>query len=282
MRTGSSNPLWLYFYNARYYDPAPEYWRALGRFVQADTVVPNPGDPVAWDRYAYSSGNPVKYIDPTGHISDCSLVAECESILIPGARFNPAPVDDFNNGSGYLYRDSRKSGHLGEDYSEVEGEKLVAIGNGTVVATGSCTYSSNCVYDGDIRNDSTQWGLGNMLIVEVPYSSLTEEMRSVAGLKNGESLFFEYAHLKNPTTLNPGDTVTPGQVVGFVGNTGNSSGSHLHFEVRKGPTYALSPGSYAANREKYKGLETLNPSDFESAYDPFYFVPTTPINPNAY
>ncbi len=29
----------LYFYNARYYDPA------LGRFVQADTVVPSPGNP---------------------------------------------------------------------------------------------------------------------------------------------------------------------------------------------------------------------------------------------
>jgi RHS repeat-associated protein len=53
--------LGLYFYNARYYDPA------LGRFVQADTVVPNSGDVVAWDRYAYSSGNPVKYIDPDGH-----------------------------------------------------------------------------------------------------------------------------------------------------------------------------------------------------------------------
>ena len=29
----------LYLYNARYYDPA------LGRFIQPDTIVPNPGDP---------------------------------------------------------------------------------------------------------------------------------------------------------------------------------------------------------------------------------------------
>ncbi len=51
----------LYWYNSRWYDPA------LGRFAQADTIVPNPGDPVAFDRYAYSSGNPVKYVDPSGH-----------------------------------------------------------------------------------------------------------------------------------------------------------------------------------------------------------------------
>jgi RHS repeat-associated protein len=37
----------LYDYGSRLYDAA------LGRFVQADTIVPNPGDPQAWDRYAY-------------------------------------------------------------------------------------------------------------------------------------------------------------------------------------------------------------------------------------
>jgi len=35
--------------------------------VQADTVVPGVGDSQAWDRYAYSMNNPVKYIDPSGH-----------------------------------------------------------------------------------------------------------------------------------------------------------------------------------------------------------------------
>jgi RHS repeat-associated protein len=42
----------LYFYNARYYDPA------LGRFVQADTIVPSPGNPQALNRYAYTVNNP--------------------------------------------------------------------------------------------------------------------------------------------------------------------------------------------------------------------------------
>ncbi len=51
----------LYFYNARWYDSA------LGRFAQADTVIPAPGNPLAWDRYAYVFNNPVIYNDPTGH-----------------------------------------------------------------------------------------------------------------------------------------------------------------------------------------------------------------------
>jgi RHS repeat-associated protein len=48
-------------YNARYYDPG------LGRFVSADTVVPNPGESKDLNRYAYAGNNPVRYTDPTGH-----------------------------------------------------------------------------------------------------------------------------------------------------------------------------------------------------------------------
>ena len=55
----------LYFFNARFYDPL------LARFTSADSIVPEPGNPQAWDRYAYTLNNPVKYIDPTGHRS-CS------------------------------------------------------------------------------------------------------------------------------------------------------------------------------------------------------------------
>jgi hypothetical protein len=34
--------------------------------------VPSPGDPRAWDRFAYALNNPLKYIDPTGHDSICN------------------------------------------------------------------------------------------------------------------------------------------------------------------------------------------------------------------
>ena len=53
--------LGLYFYNARWYDAA------LGRFIQADSIVPQPGNSQAWDRYSYTLNNPLRYVDPSGH-----------------------------------------------------------------------------------------------------------------------------------------------------------------------------------------------------------------------
>lgn len=64
----------LYFYNARYYDPQ------LGRFISADTVVPEAVQGVqAWDRYAYTNNNPVRYTDPTGHCVG-PLLAVCIAV----------------------------------------------------------------------------------------------------------------------------------------------------------------------------------------------------------
>jgi RHS repeat-associated protein len=54
----------LYFYGARFYDPV------LGRFAQADTIIPDINNPLDWDRYSYARNNPVSYIDPTGHWPD--------------------------------------------------------------------------------------------------------------------------------------------------------------------------------------------------------------------
>ncbi len=51
----------LYYYNARYYDPH------LGRFIQPDTLVPDPLNPQAWNRFSYVYNNPATYNDPSGH-----------------------------------------------------------------------------------------------------------------------------------------------------------------------------------------------------------------------
>jgi len=53
----------LYYYGARYYDAA------LGRFIQADTIVPAPGNPQALNRYSYTLNNPLKYVDDSGHFA---------------------------------------------------------------------------------------------------------------------------------------------------------------------------------------------------------------------
>jgi RHS repeat-associated protein len=51
----------LYFYNARYYDPT------IGRFISADTIIPDPINPQEFNRYSYCLNNPLRYIDPSGH-----------------------------------------------------------------------------------------------------------------------------------------------------------------------------------------------------------------------
>jgi RHS repeat-associated protein len=68
----------LYFYKARWYDPASAH------FTQADTLIPEPGNPLALDRYAYVMNNPLRYTDPSGHISCDSpyaLPGECDPNL---------------------------------------------------------------------------------------------------------------------------------------------------------------------------------------------------------
>jgi hypothetical protein len=39
----------------------------LARFISADTIVPDPANPQALNRYAYVLNNPLKYTDPSGH-----------------------------------------------------------------------------------------------------------------------------------------------------------------------------------------------------------------------
>jgi RHS repeat-associated protein len=51
----------LIYMNARWYLPG------LGRFISADTLVPNPSNPQSYNRYSYTNNNPLLYTDPTGH-----------------------------------------------------------------------------------------------------------------------------------------------------------------------------------------------------------------------
>ncbi len=51
-------------YNARHYDPL------VGRFISADTIVPDPANPQNLNRYSYVTNNPIRYTDPSGHAID--------------------------------------------------------------------------------------------------------------------------------------------------------------------------------------------------------------------
>ncbi len=61
----------IYYYNARWYDPA------IGRFLQADTIVPPHQGTQGFDRYAYVNNNPMRYTDPSGNYT-------CGDIYDPG------------------------------------------------------------------------------------------------------------------------------------------------------------------------------------------------------
>lgn len=51
------------------------YGPYLNRFIQPDSIVPEPGNPMAYDRFAYGYNNPVKYNDPSGHCPICLHIA---------------------------------------------------------------------------------------------------------------------------------------------------------------------------------------------------------------
>ncbi|MBN2005376.1 MAG: hypothetical protein JXA21_18610 [Anaerolineae bacterium] len=77
-------------YNARYYSPL------LGRFISADTYVPEPGKSQGWNRYAYVHNNPLSHVDPSGH---CTPGVDCPEDL-PVTQVDPDQSDDKGKGNG--------------------------------------------------------------------------------------------------------------------------------------------------------------------------------------
>jgi murein DD-endopeptidase MepM/ murein hydrolase activator NlpD len=92
--------------------------------------------------------------------------------------------------------------HTGVDFSAPQGTPVKAVSNGTVVSS----------------DTSSAYGIN-------------------VQIRNADGTYSLYAHL-SAKSVSPGDTVTAGQQIGNVGSTGNSSGPHLHFEIRKSPTFA--------------------------------------------
>ncbi len=56
------------YYNARYYDSA------LGLFLSPDTLIPDPGAVIDYNRFAYVRNNPLRFSDPSGHYTDDEIV----------------------------------------------------------------------------------------------------------------------------------------------------------------------------------------------------------------
>ncbi|MFE3401449.1 LysM peptidoglycan-binding domain-containing M23 family metallopeptidase [Streptomyces anulatus] len=91
--------------------------------------------------------------------------------------------------------------HTGSDFQAASGTPVLAIGPGTVVSAGN------------------SGSYGNEVVI-----------------KHEDGMYSQYAH-QSSLNVSVGQTVTGGQQIGLSGSTGNSTGPHLHFEVRTGPSY---------------------------------------------
>ena len=103
--------------------------------------------------------------------------------------------------------------HTGIDIPGEIGTPILAAGDGKVI------YAGQGVYRGgqDVFDDP----YGKAIVIEHSFKY------------NGEALYTLYAHL-DELLVEKGETVQSGQRIGSMGNTGKTTGPHLHFEVRVG------------------------------------------------
>lgn len=142
-----------------------------------------------------------------------------DTVVIPGGTIaTPAPtkksapsyagskvVATGNGSSGYTHplpgaiRTQGLHGYNGVDYGAPVGTPIYAAADGEVIVA-----------------KNSGWNGGYGLYVVVKHANGTQTL---------------YAH-NSRNAVAVGDKVTAGQVIGYVGNTGKSTGNHLHFEVR--------------------------------------------------
>lgn len=77
---------------------------------------------------------------------------------------------------------------------------------------------------------------------KVTYSGYNGDYGYLVVVDHGNGISTAYAHASQ-LYVKQGDAVSAGETIALVGSTGNSSGNHLHFEVRKGNT-RLDPAPY--------------------------------------
>ncbi|MFB6838467.1 M23 family metallopeptidase [Streptomyces sp. NPDC056361] len=105
--------------------------------------------------------------------------------------------------------------HSGQDFAVPVGTPVKAAGAGTVVKAGPNGGGDGPAY-------------GNAIVV-----------------KHANGTYSQYAHLSK-IKVHIGQKVAAGQQIALSGNTGNSSGPHLHFEIRTTPNYgsAVNPAAF--------------------------------------
>jgi hypothetical protein len=164
-----------------------------------------------------------------------------------------------------------------------------AAGDNTFIKPAEGTFTS---YFGP-RNSTYHYGIdiAKSGYVKVVASAPGTVTRSYLSTSYGNVIFIKhtindvqyeavYAHLNN-RDVGVGAAVYQGQVIGSMGNTGNSTGQHLHFEIHQpywtsSKTYAVNPMNYIPTWEgKYKtgsftshvGTDTIYPISYNGDSD---------------
>jgi septal ring factor EnvC (AmiA/AmiB activator) len=130
------------------------------------------------------------------------------------------PINDPNPNVTNPYSNS----HKGTDYGYPAGTPVYASADGVIVLAN--------------KNETRQW-IANS--ASDPYRPATgnrplrtEDYGNFVKIDHGETYATLKAHMKPGSILvNVGQKVTKGQKIGEVGSTGNSTGNHVHWEVRK-------------------------------------------------
>ena len=147
-----------------------------------------------------------------GDVNYVSNVLRYYTLMQENGLFNyPMAPGTYSISSGYGYRWGKL--HKGMDFAAPEGTKIYASASGTVIFSGLGTSENGLN------------GYGYVLLV-----------------KHNETYSTLYAHCSQ-LLVSTGSIVTQGSPIALVGNTGDSTGSHLHFEIRQNNT-ALDPAKY--------------------------------------
>ena len=155
----------------------------------------------------------------------------------------PAPKFDFPVGApdGEGYYDAQGFGenfHLGEDWNGAQNAANDLGDPVHAIAVGEVTYA-----------DDAGPGWGNVV-------RIVHHVR-----RNGRSAFVEslYAHL-DEVSVEVGDVVERGRIIGTIGDAGGTYVPHLHFEIRRSPDLPIGPG-YSPDNAQW-----LDPTAFIRAH----------------
>lgn len=148
----------------------------------------------------------------SGSSSSGSSSSGSSSVIVPSGSGFAWPTPGFVSRSSEWFEDREVYNHGGIDIAGagIMGTPVVAAADGTVVATNSsCTHNWGKSYSCGCGG-----GYGNYVMISHAGGKMTV-----------------YGHLTS-LTVSSGQSVSRGQVIGYVGSTGNSTGPHLHYECR--------------------------------------------------